>query len=106
MAHRTTSGPDSGSTHRSREWEGRGCRGRDPVLEFYETFLQHYDRAFEGHLQASPDIQIWVRRGRQVEEDVLEKSKTLRADGSQPDPERLKKWLEEVNPEDLGKYRM
>jgi len=41
-----------------------------------------------------------------VEEDVLEKSKTLRADGSQPDPDRLKKWLEEVNPEDLGKYRM
>ncbi|HKF45575.1 MAG TPA: bifunctional nuclease family protein [Thermoanaerobaculia bacterium] len=40
-----------------------------------------------------------------VEEEVLEKSKTLRADGD-PDPERLKKWLEEVNPEDLGKYRM
>ena len=41
-----------------------------------------------------------------VEEEVLEKSKTLRAEGSEPDPERLKKWLEEVNPEDLGKYRM
>lgn len=41
-----------------------------------------------------------------VEEEVLEKSKTLRADGQQPDPDRLKKWLEEVNPEDLGKYRM
>ncbi len=40
-----------------------------------------------------------------VEEEVLEKSKTLRADGD-PDPERLKKWLEEVNPEDLGRYRM
>jgi bifunctional DNase/RNase len=39
-----------------------------------------------------------------VEEDVLEKSKTLRAEGT--DPDRLKKWLEEVNPEDLGKYRM
>jgi len=41
-----------------------------------------------------------------VEEEVLEKSKTLRSDGGDPDPERLKKWLEEVNPEDLGKYRM
>ncbi len=41
-----------------------------------------------------------------VEEEVLEKSKTLRAEGDDPDPERLKKWLEEVNPEDLGKYRM
>jgi len=41
-----------------------------------------------------------------VEEEVLEKSKTLRTEGGDPDPERLKKWLEEVNPEDLGKYRM
>lgn len=41
-----------------------------------------------------------------VEEQVLEKSKSLRAEGEQPDPERLRKWLEEVNPEDLGKYRM
>ncbi len=41
-----------------------------------------------------------------VEEEVLEKSRTLRAEGEQGDPERLKKWLEEVNPEDLGKYRM
>ncbi|MEP6802227.1 MAG: bifunctional nuclease family protein [Acidobacteriota bacterium] len=40
-----------------------------------------------------------------VEEDVLERSKTIRAEGS-TDPEKLKKWLEEVNPEDLGKYRM
>jgi bifunctional DNase/RNase len=41
-----------------------------------------------------------------VEEDVLERSKSLRVEGEEPDPERLKKWLEEVNPEDLGKYRM
>ncbi|MEO8188924.1 MAG: bifunctional nuclease family protein [Acidobacteriota bacterium] len=40
-----------------------------------------------------------------VEEDVLERSKTVRAEGA-TDPEKLKKWLEEVNPEDLGKYRM
>ncbi len=41
-----------------------------------------------------------------VEEDVLEKSRSLRAEGEEHDPERLRKWLEEVNPEDLGKYRM
>jgi len=41
-----------------------------------------------------------------VEEEVLERSKSLRIEGEEPDPERLKKWLEEVNPEDLGKYRM
>ncbi len=41
-----------------------------------------------------------------VEEEVLEKSRSLRAEGEEQDPERLRKWLEEVNPEDLGKYRM
>ncbi|HEU5249701.1 MAG TPA: bifunctional nuclease family protein [Thermoanaerobaculia bacterium] len=41
-----------------------------------------------------------------VEEDVLEKSKSLRPEGEEGDPDRLKKWLEEVNPEDLGKYQM
>ena len=41
-----------------------------------------------------------------VEQEVLEKSKNLRAEGGEPDPERLKKWLEEVSPEDLGKYKM
>lgn len=41
-----------------------------------------------------------------VEEDVLEKSKNLRPEGEEGDPDRLKKWLEEVNPEDLGKYQM
>ena len=41
-----------------------------------------------------------------VEEEVLEKSRTLRSESEEQDPERLRKWLEEVNPEDLGKYKM
>ncbi len=41
-----------------------------------------------------------------VEQEVLEKSKSLRAETGEPDPERLRKWLEEVSPEDLGKYKM
>jgi bifunctional DNase/RNase len=41
-----------------------------------------------------------------VEQEVLEKSKSLRSEAGEPDPERLKKWLEEVNPEELGKYKM
>ncbi len=40
-----------------------------------------------------------------VEEEVLEKSRSLRADSDQ-DPDRLKKWLEEASPDELGKYRM
>jgi len=41
-----------------------------------------------------------------VEEEVLEKSRSLRAEGSEQDPDRLRKWLEEASPEELGKYRM
>jgi bifunctional DNase/RNase len=41
-----------------------------------------------------------------VEQEVLEKSKSLRSEAGEPDPERLKKWLEEASPEDLGKYKM
>jgi bifunctional DNase/RNase len=40
-----------------------------------------------------------------VEEEVLEKSRTLRAEGDQ-DPDRLRRWLEEASPDELGKYRM
>jgi hypothetical protein len=40
-----------------------------------------------------------------VEEDVLEKSRSLRAEGDQ-DPDRLRKLLEEASPDELGKYRM
>ena len=39
-----------------------------------------------------------------VEEEVLEKSRTLRSD--EQDPDRLKKWLEEASPDDLGKFPM
>lgn len=41
-----------------------------------------------------------------VEEEVLEKSRTLHAEGSEQDPDRLRKWLEEASPDELGKYRM
>ncbi|HEY3202724.1 MAG TPA: bifunctional nuclease family protein [Thermoanaerobaculia bacterium] len=41
-----------------------------------------------------------------VEEDVLEKSRSLRSEGSEQDPDRLRKWLEEASPDELGKYRM
>ena len=41
-----------------------------------------------------------------VEEEVLEKSRNLHAEGSEQDPDRLRKWLEEASPEELGKYRM
>jgi bifunctional DNase/RNase len=41
-----------------------------------------------------------------VEEEVLEKSRSLHAEGSDQDPERLRKLLEEAGPDDLGKFPM
>jgi bifunctional DNase/RNase len=45
------------------------------------------------------NAEIWV------EQEVLEKSRASKGEGDQ-DPDRLRKWLEEVNPEELGKYKM
>ena len=41
-----------------------------------------------------------------VEESVLEKSKATDDPSDSQSSERLKKWLEEVDPDSLGKYRM
>ena len=38
--------------------------------------------------------------------DVLDKARAQRLDDAQPDEERLREWLENVRPEDLGKYEM
>ena len=43
---------------------------------------------------------IFVRR------KVLERAQAIDLSGQVGDEERLKKWLEEVRPEDLGKYEM
>lgn len=41
-----------------------------------------------------------------VEEEVLEKSRSLHAEGSDQDPDRLRKWLESANPDEFGKFPM
>src|SRR6476659_8915630 len=46
------------------------------------------------------DAPIFVRR------DVLERAKAVDLATHATDDEKLKEWLEELNPEDLGKYTM
>ncbi|HEV8237819.1 MAG TPA: bifunctional nuclease family protein [Thermoanaerobaculia bacterium] len=46
------------------------------------------------------DAPIFVRR------DVLERAKAVDLATHATDEEKLKEWLEELNPEDLGKYTM
>jgi uncharacterized protein len=75
---------------------------------FARIHLSRGDRRWSVDSRPSDAIALALRARAEifVEEEVLEKSKSLRVEGAEGDPERLKKWLEEVNPEDLGKYRM
>jgi len=41
-----------------------------------------------------------------VEETVLDRAKTIDFGADRPDAERLQKWLENLDPEELGKYKM
>jgi uncharacterized protein len=41
-----------------------------------------------------------------VEDDVIDHAKTVDISAEQADSERLQKWLESLDPEDLGKYKM
>jgi bifunctional DNase/RNase len=41
-----------------------------------------------------------------VEDTVLDHAKTIDFSAERPDTERLQKWLESLDPEELGKYKM
>jgi bifunctional DNase/RNase len=41
-----------------------------------------------------------------VEEAVIESAKTIDFTAEKPDADRLHKWLESLDPDDLGKYKM
>jgi bifunctional DNase/RNase len=41
-----------------------------------------------------------------VEETVIEHAKTIDFTADKPDADRLHKWLESLDPDDLGKYKM
>jgi bifunctional DNase/RNase len=41
-----------------------------------------------------------------VEERVVEHARTVDFSADKPDSERLQKWLENLDPDDLGKYKM
>jgi bifunctional DNase/RNase len=41
-----------------------------------------------------------------VEETVIDHAKTVDFASEKPDSDRLHKWLESLDPDDLGKYKM
>ncbi len=56
----------------------------------------------------SDAIALALRAGAPIyaDEEVLEKSKTMAVKDDQERSERIRKWLENLDPEDLGKYEM
>ena len=41
-----------------------------------------------------------------VEEVVLEQARSQESDDNRPDTDRLQRWLESIDPDELGKYKM
>ena len=41
-----------------------------------------------------------------VEDSVIDNAKSFDPGGDKPDTDRLQKWLENLDPDDLGKYKM
>src|ERR1041385_8354247 len=75
---------------------------------FYaRIFLVREGEAIEVDSRPSDALALALRfdAGIYVEEDVLEKSRKIEVEDAR-NPDRLKKWLEEVDPEELGKYKM
>lgn len=75
---------------------------------FYaRIFLRAGERVLEVDSRPSDALALALRFGAPVfvEDAVLEKSRTVEMEEMR-NPERLKKWLEELSPEELGKYKM
>ena len=75
---------------------------------FYaRIFLVREGESLEVDSRPSDALALALRSNAEifVEDDVLEKSRTIEVEDPR-NAERLKKWLEEVDPDELGKYRM
>jgi len=75
---------------------------------FYaRIFLVREGESIEIDSRPSDALALALRfdAGIYVEEEVLEKSRKIEVEDAR-NPDRLKKWLEEIDPEELGKYKM
>ena len=68
--------------------------------------VQAADRAFSIDARPSDAIALALRTDAPifVDQGVLDQAQTISSD--ETSDERMKKWLEEISPEDLGKYKM
>lgn len=68
----------------------------------------HEDQFFTVDSRPSDAIALALRMNVNifVEEEVVKKAHSLKFDENLEDSEKLKKWLENLNPDNLGKYKM
>ncbi len=71
-------------------------------------YLMHNDIAYQIDSRPSDAIALALRVQAPiyVAEEVLNKAHGLKSDENLEDSEKLKQWLENLRPEDLGKYKM
>ena len=83
------------------------CDLRDNTF-FAEIHLSVGQREFTVDSRPSDALALALRAEAPifVRQAVLDKAQSIDLAGNLEDDERLKKWLEDVNPDDLGKYEM
>lgn len=76
---------------------------------FYASiYFLHNDQTVKIDSRPSDAIALALRAQAPifVEEEVVSKAHTMKYDEDLEDSEKLKKWLENLKPEDFGKYKM
>lgn len=76
---------------------------------FYATiYCRHNGETIPIDSRPSDAIALSLRTGSPifVEDEVIEKAQSLKFDENLEDSEKLKSWLENLKPEDFGKYKM
>jgi bifunctional DNase/RNase len=76
---------------------------------FYANiYCRHNDSIIKIDSRPSDAIALSLRMNAPifVEDEVVDKAQSLKFDDRLEDSEKLKKWLEDLKPEDFGKYKM
>ncbi|MFW6123744.1 MAG: bifunctional nuclease family protein [Acidobacteriota bacterium] len=71
-------------------------------------YCKHNNQSIKIDSRPSDAIAISLRTGTPiyVNDQVIEKAQSMKFDENLEDSEKLKKWLENLKPEDFGKYKM
>ena len=82
------------------------CGDSVSPLQYLTTFVVNDTIAIDARPSDAIALALRTRAPIFVEDSVVESAKGLDLTKDNTDSERLQKWLEGLNPEDLGKYKM